>query len=104
FLRPRVQVNTVNYAVKLSPTDLANGKTTSPSSVIPMFDLDSGLVFERDIVISKYNMVQTLEPKAYFLYVPYKNQEKQPIFDSGANTFDYSQLFRDNRYSGYDRV
>jgi LPS-assembly protein len=104
FLRPRVQLNTVNYSVKLSSEDIKNGKTSSPSSVIPMFDLDSGLVFERDVVINKYNMVQTLEPRAYFLYAPYKNQEKQPKFDSGPVTFSYTQLWRDNRYNGYDRV
>jgi LPS-assembly protein len=104
FLRPRIQLDTVNYSTKLSPTDKNSAKAESPSRTIPLFDLNSGLIFEREIVISKSTMLQTLEPRAYFLYVPYKNQQKNPSFDSGAYTFDYSQLFRDNRYSGYDRV
>ena len=32
-----------------------------------------------------------------------ENQDDIPIFDTGLNEFSYSQLFRDNSYSGLDR-
>jgi LPS-assembly protein len=74
--------------------------------------LDSGLVFERELAAGGRAAVQTLEPRLYFLYVPYRDQERlivdenddAVVFDSAAYGFSLGSLFRDNRYSGADRV
>ena len=62
--------------------------------------MDSGLVFDRN---NANGSTQTLEPRLYYLYVPYENQDDLPLFDSGEMTFGFSQLFNTNRFSGVDR-
>ncbi len=71
---------------------------------IPIYSVDSGLYFDRNTSLFGTNYRQTLEPRAFYLYVPYTNQTDIPIFDTAENQFSYSQLWRDNRFSGYDRI
>ncbi len=103
YFRPRVQLNYVHYSnLRVTAADQAKGiKQQAQSRYIPMYDVDSGLVFERTW---RNSIMQTLEPRLYYLYVPTVSQNDLPVFDSGLMTFDYSQIFRDNRYSGLDRV
>lgn len=77
------------------------GSPSAPSLNVPSFSLDSGLYFDRNVGT---RWIQTLEPRAYYLYVPYRNQQNLPVFDTSLNDFSYSQLFSDNRFSGGDRV
>jgi LPS-assembly protein len=70
---------------------------------IPIASVDSGLYFDRNTNWFGNNYRQTLEPRAYYLYVPYKDQSDIPIFDTSESTFDYASLFRDNRFTGSDR-
>ena len=46
---------------------------------------------------------QTLEPRVYYLRVPYRNQNDLPLFDTQPLTFDFWQLFTTNSFSGADR-
>ena len=71
---------------------------------IPITSLDAGLVFERDWSAYGQNFVQTLEPRAYYVYVPYRDQTKAPIFDTALDDYNFAQLFSDNRYLGNDRI
>ena len=71
---------------------------------IPIFSVDSGLYFDRNTQLFGTNYRQTLEPRLFYLYVPYKDQKDIPLFDTGENTFNYASLFRDNRFSGTDRI
>ncbi|TNF37438.1 MAG: LPS-assembly protein LptD, partial [Gammaproteobacteria bacterium] len=64
--------------------------------------LDSGLFFERDIADGKY--VQTLEPRLFYLNIPFEDQSAIPLFDTGVAAFSFSQLFRENRFNGIDRI
>jgi LPS-assembly protein len=48
--------------------------------------------------------VQTLEPRLFYAYVPYRDQSSLPVFDTAEADFNFTQLFRENRYSGFDRV
>jgi len=75
----------------------------SPSRALPIVSLDSGLVFDRSISLFGSNFTQTLEPRAYYLYVPYRNQNNLPLFDSSLTSFDYYQLFTPNQFAGADR-
>ena len=71
---------------------------------IPISSLDTGLVYERDTSLFGQNVVQTLEPRAYYVYVPYRDQSKAPIFDTALDDYNFAQLFSDNRYLGNDRI
>lgn len=69
------------------------------SRVTPIFDIDAGLYFDRDAG----DYTETLEPRLYYLRVPYRNQDDIPIFDTVTPQFSYLQLFTDNRFVGGDR-
>ncbi|KAF1711511.1 LPS-assembly protein LptD [Pseudoxanthomonas kalamensis DSM 18571] len=75
----------------------------TPSRSLPIASLDAGLYFDRNTTIKGRSYLQTLEPRLYYLNVPYRDQDTLPRFDSRAFTFSWGQLFRDNRYSGPDR-
>lgn len=72
----------------------------NPSRGMPIASIDAGLIFDR---ITPDGGLQTLEPRLFYLYVPYDNQDDLPLFDSSEFTFGFSQLFNDNRFAGGDR-
>ncbi|MCW8994983.1 MAG: LPS assembly protein LptD, partial [Psychromonas sp.] len=74
------------------------------SRYIPSFKINSGINFERDFHIFNSQYKQTLVPQIQYLYVPYKDQSNIGIYDTTEMQQDYYALFRDNRYSGYDRI
>lgn len=84
---------------------LDHGATLPKSSFgLPIFSADGGLTFERDTEYFGTRFAQTLEPRLYYLYVPYKDQSALPNFDSGEADFNYASIFSENRFSGGDRV
>ncbi len=96
FLRPRLAWDYTVY-------ELDRATTTGPEHIersLPVASLDSGLVFER--FGEQYR--QTLEPRAFYVYVPEDDQDEIPLFDTGRTSFSFNQLFRERRFSGGDRV
>lgn len=79
-------------------------KKNNPSYAIPSFTLDGELVFERSIQWFDQESLQTLEPRVFYLYTPFEDQDDIPIFDSSELTFNYYSLFRTNRFTGRDRI
>lgn len=75
----------------------------SVNRVLPQFKVDGKLVFERDMNWSE-GYTQTLEPRAQYLYVPYRDQSNIQNYDSSFLQSDYSGLFRDRTYGGLDRI
>ena len=75
----------------------------SPTRSLPIVSLDTGLVFDRSTSLFGNDYTQTLEPRLYYLYVPYRNQANLPLFDTNLMSFDYWQLFSSNQFSGADR-
>lgn len=71
---------------------------------IPRLSVDSGLFFERNMNFLGQSYTQTLEPRLFYLYVPFRNQTQIPVYDSAYMIFNSDQLFRTNRFSGYDRI
>lgn len=104
FIKPRAQLNVLSYSLSLSPQAARMKLPMHPTRIIPMYDLDSGLIFERNLAFRGQPYIQTLEPRAYYLFVPFHDQNQLPIFDTTYPGFDYNQLFRDNRFTGLDRV
>jgi LPS-assembly protein len=84
-------------------SDVEPGRDDSPDRSLPIMSLDSGLVLERDAG-SRGQRMQTLEPRLLYLYIPYRDQDELPVFDTGLPDLNLVQLFRRNRYVGADRV
>lgn len=68
---------------------------------LPIYQIDSGLFFERK---AAGHLTQTLEPRLYYLYIPTVEQSDIPLFDTSEPDFSFAQLFRSNRFVGADRV
>jgi LPS-assembly protein len=80
------------------------GGATTSNVVVPIASLDGGLIFERDLTAFGERFIQTLEPRAFYVYIPFRNQNTLPVFDTALDDFSFSQLFLENRYVGHDRV
>ncbi|EEV5546338.1 TPA: LPS assembly protein LptD [Escherichia coli] len=81
-----------------------NKLADSVNRVMPQFKVDGKMVFERDMEMLAPGYTQTLEPRAQYLYVPYRDQSDIYNYDSALLQSDYSGLFRDRTYGGLDRV
>lgn len=117
FLKPSLKYQYTQYDLDLDGTgksqiaaqgadaDRLNGTySRNQSRGVPIASIDSGLYFDRNTQWFGKNYRQTLEPRLYYLYVPEKDQSDIPVFDTSESTFNYASLFRDNRFTGSDRV
>lgn len=100
FVTPRLQLHATSYQFD---TPIANG-ARSANRALPTFSLDSGLVFERDAHFFNRNFVQTLEPRAFYTYTPYRDQHLLPVYDTAANDFNFATIYTENAYGGQDRI
>ncbi len=80
------------------------GRKDNVTRNIPIFQADSGLYFERGLRITQHDLTQTLEPRINYTYIPYRDQDSIPNFDSGRLYYNYNQLFSYNRFAGIDRI
>jgi LPS-assembly protein len=99
FVRPGIAWRATQYQLD----NTLPGEDRSPSRVLPIASFDTGLMFERTAGSHDQRTI-TLEPRAFYLYVPYRNQNQIPLFDTGLPDLDPVELFRNNRYVGADRV
>ncbi|MBK4733716.1 LPS-assembly protein LptD [Noviherbaspirillum pedocola] len=100
FIRPSVSLNAASYNLQ----NTAPGQPTTITRTLPTLSVDSGLVFERDTSFLGRPATQTLEPRLFYVYTPYRNQNQIPLFDTALSDFSFAQLFSENRYIGYDRI
>jgi LPS-assembly protein len=97
YIKPNLRLHSSYYAL--------NGYTSS--KIIPSISIDAGMFFERDVAANSLitpNGKQTLEPRLFYVYTPYKNQNDVPLFDSSEPEFGYNALFSNNRFIGNDRI
>jgi len=92
------------YGAAYSLTDQAPDQSSTPSYAIPSASLDGRLVFERDIGWLGKPALQTLEPRLFYLFTPFEEQDDQPLFDTTELSFSYWNLFSENRFTGPDRI
>jgi LPS-assembly protein len=109
FLVPRASLRYTGYGLEDAAPGTDGdprppGSTDDPARTVPLFSLDAGAFFERELGYRGRPLLQTLEPRAYYLYVPYRDQDDIPVFDTALYSFSFYQLFRENRFSGTDRV
>ncbi len=100
FLTPKVSGRYTAYWLEGREPGLPD----TPDRTLGTFSLDSGLYFEREGGWFGRDMFQTLEPRLYYLYTPKVDQSELPVFDTAESTFGFNSLFRENRYSGVDRI
>jgi len=98
FFKPTLAYRFTHYALNNQDEDEKSRISRNLSTV----SVDSGLYFDRTIDLK--GSVQTLEPRLFYLRVPHQKQSGIPLFDSTEFDFNISQLFRENRFSGSDRV
>ncbi|HWV13977.1 MAG TPA: LPS-assembly protein LptD [Cellvibrio sp.] len=122
FVKPSIAVKSLSY--RLDKQNLLPD-SDSPSFAVPQASLDSGLVFERNTSLFDNDYVQTFEPRVFYFYSAYKNQDalynitapnyldtadtllsKSSLvnFDTSELNFNYNQLFRSSRFAGGDRI
>jgi LPS-assembly protein len=95
----RTGIHVRHYDLNTAPTAEA-----SLDYAIPITSVEAGLVFERDWSVFGRDYIQTLEPKAFYAYIPYRDQSAAPVFDTAVDDFNFAQLFTANRYLGNDRI
>lgn len=100
YMTPKVGVHYTDYSLGANNV----GALPDSSRTLPIVSLDSGMALERDWNVGKRDYVQTLEPRAYFLYIPYRNQNQLPNFDTAQADFNFAQMFTENRFFGNDRI
>lgn len=100
YFFPKLQLDLTKYSL----TGVADGLETQPDRTLPLISIDSGLRFERDSRFGQQHWLQTLEPRAFYLYTPKRNQDDIPLFDTSLPPFNFEQMFFDNRFAGGDRI
>ena len=99
FFTAQTGLHMTNYAL-----DSPAAPPTNFNRVLPISTVDSGLIFERDTQWFGRSFIQTLEPRLYYVQIPYRNQSTYPNFDTATDDFNFSHLFTANRYLGSDRI
>lgn len=100
YITPKVGVSATYYNLDR----LAPGVDTNPTRVLPIASIDSGLYFDRNAQWFGQDFIHTLEPRAYYLWVPFRDQSGFPNFDTSVPDFNAAQLFSENYYVGGDRI
>jgi len=100
FFTPKVQLHASNYQFDRLTVKGAR----AADSMAPTFSLDSGLVFERDTTWGGRGVLQTLEPRAFYVYTPYRDQSGLPNYDTGLNDFNFASIYSDNSFVGHDKI
>ena len=96
FIIPKIAMQHTQYWLDDQPTSGA----LSLSKTLPIISLDSGLFFDKDFE----SITHTIEPRLFYLYIPFKDQSDIPNFDTSLYDYNFGQLFRDNEFNGVDKT
>ena len=99
YVTPKAGVHFTRYNM----TDNDQGYADT-SRTVPMASVDAGLFFDRAFALAGRDFVQTLEPRLFYLKVPFREQANLPVFSTDEVDFGASSLFRENRFIGGDRI
>jgi len=107
YVKPQVGLHYSHYSTDWNAVRGGNsdGRARDVSRFVPLYSLDAGMTFERDTQLFGNAAIQTLEPRLFYLYVPYVDQDDIPLLDTSVATFNFSQAFSHNLFSGgWDRI
>ena len=102
FVVPKVALHFTQYALDRAEDDAY--MEDAPSRWTPSFSLDGGVFLERPLTLRGRSLTHTIEPRLYYLHVPFRRQDDLPVFDTSRFSFNFAQLFREDRFSGRDRL
>src|SRR5258706_221404 len=97
YVTPKVGYHTTSYSFE-DPT------RPNESRNLPIYSLDSALTFERETTLWGRAFLQTLEPRLYYVYIPFRQQDQLPNFDTALADFNFAQIFNENQFAGGDRI
>lgn len=95
---PKLGLHYTHYDLNSSSAPSAANRT------LPIFSLDSSMTFERNTSFLGVPLLQTLEPRLYYVYIPYRDQNSLPVFDTAVADFNLAQVFSENQFVGGDRI
>ncbi len=99
YITPKIGASITHYGLNQNTTTLPDSNRT-----MPIFSTESGMVFEREASAYGQRLTQTLEPKLKYVYIPYRNQNQTPNFDSNLLDVNFATIYSENKFSGYDRI
>jgi LPS-assembly protein len=107
YLTPKLMVQARQYQYETPYQGIynENGRPTRTDGLaVPTFSLDTGAVLERRTNLFGNDWTQTLEPRAFYVYTPFRDQNDLPNYDTGFNDFNFATVFTENAFSGADRI
>ena len=104
FIIPKIGVHATQYNLSYVPTNTGVAYDKNATRVLPIISVDSGLILERNTRWFNKDVIQTLEPRLYYAYVPYRDQTKIWNFDSALADLDFSRIYTENLFTGSDRI
>ena len=99
YVVPEASVRSINTFYDKDAQASQGSDNQEKSVVVPQFTLATGMTFEKD---GKY--LQSISPRAFYAYSPYRKQDDHPNFDSTSASINYDQLFNPYRFYGHDRL
>ena len=99
YVTPKLGVNGTYYSI-----DQNTGGFSDETRTLPIFSADSGMVFERPTTLGGAAHLQTLEPRIYYVYIPFRDQSGIPVFDSAQQDINFATIYAENQFSGSDRI
>ena len=97
YVTPKVGYHTTNYSFE-------DQNRARESRNLPIYSVDSALTFERATSLWGRAFLQTLEPRLYYVNIPFRPQDQLPIFDTALADFSFAQIFTENQFTGGDRI
>jgi LPS-assembly protein len=97
YIKPKLSANVRSY-------NLNNSSVSNKDILTPIVSVDSGMYFDRTVNLLNQNFTNTLEPRLFYVYIPYKDQSALPNFDTGLADLNMQTLFTENQYNGQDRI
>ncbi len=99
FVTPKIGYHVTRYDLTQNTGGFQGGTRS-----LPIVSVDSGLAFERPIAVFGRSVTQTLEPRLFYLYVPFRDQVRLPQFSTSETDFNFAQIFNENLFVGGDRI
>jgi LPS-assembly protein len=98
-VRPKFGLHYSRYDV-----DEASPSVRDASRTVPIFSTEAGVVLERETTYFGKQYQHTLEPKLFYVYIPYRDQSHLPNFDTGVADINFATIYSENQFSGEDRI
>ncbi len=99
YVTPKIGMHLTHYNLNQSAAT-----PSDPNRAVPILSAESGMVFERNTSWQAQKLLQTLEPKINYVYIPTRIQNQLPNFDSASQDVNFATLYSENQFSGNDRI